>query len=203
MMSVEAAFGRHAKDCRVERPDLQLVWRADQTRRAFGASTDGPQGFRGGHKVSRSSPWPNRCWGICFGGRDDVVWSTCSAHALEELPDRRADVGIPQHRRCNLSVYGAIFGRSLRRTPLALPDLRLPSPTRHPPRPHDPSSWSRSWAPLDSSAPRWSLDRKSTRLNSSHSQISYAVFCLKKKKWVSIAPTGMSAQLDEWSARMA
>src|SRR5688572_31625348 len=30
------------------------------------------------------------------------------------------------------------------------------------------------------------LDRKSTRLNSSHSQISYAVFCLKKKspRWV-------------------
>src|SRR2546430_15832637 len=26
------------------------------------------------------------------------------------------------------------------------------------------------------------VDRKSTRLNSSHSQISYAVFCLKKKK---------------------
>src|SRR2546427_7091218 len=26
------------------------------------------------------------------------------------------------------------------------------------------------------------IDRKSTRLNSSHSQISYAVFCLKKKK---------------------
>src|SRR2546430_13210089 len=28
-------------------------------------------------------------------------------------------------------------------------------------------------------------DRKSTRLNSSHSQISYAVFCLKKKKNIS------------------
>src|SRR2546430_6417888 len=28
----------------------------------------------------------------------------------------------------------------------------------------------------------WPADRKSTRLNSSHSQISYAVFCLKKKK---------------------
>src|SRR5690349_21880428 len=28
----------------------------------------------------------------------------------------------------------------------------------------------------------WSLDRKSTRLNSSHVEISYAVFCLKKKK---------------------
>src|SRR2546427_3150512 len=30
-------------------------------------------------------------------------------------------------------------------------------------------------------------DRKSTRLNSSHSQISYAVFCLKKKKEFIIA----------------
>src|SRR5437870_9697395 len=31
-------------------------------------------------------------------------------------------------------------------------------------------------------APRNSRDRKSTRLNSSHVAISYAVFCLKKKK---------------------
>src|SRR5688572_32304203 len=31
-------------------------------------------------------------------------------------------------------------------------------------------------------AARRRKDRKSTRLNSSHSQISYAVFCLKKKK---------------------
>src|SRR5688572_32576727 len=30
-------------------------------------------------------------------------------------------------------------------------------------------------------------DRKSTRLNSSHSQISYAVFCLKKKKKTNIS----------------
>src|SRR2546427_4719043 len=29
-------------------------------------------------------------------------------------------------------------------------------------------------------------DRKSTRLNSSHSQISYAVFCLKKKKGAAV-----------------
>src|SRR5438445_3534187 len=29
---------------------------------------------------------------------------------------------------------------------------------------------------------RSSIDRKSTRLNSSHANISYAVFCLKKKK---------------------
>src|SRR2546430_3766950 len=32
-------------------------------------------------------------------------------------------------------------------------------------------------------------DRKSTRLNSSHSQISYAVFCLKKKKVMRILHT--------------
>src|SRR5688572_33129176 len=46
-------------------------------------------------------------------------------------------------------------------------------PARPPPgraRPH--SGWVR----------RPGRDRKSTRLNSSHSQISYAVFCLKKKK---------------------
>src|SRR5215813_14874367 len=32
------------------------------------------------------------------------------------------------------------------------------------------------------SSRRWRPDRKSTRLNSSHVRISYAVFCLKKKK---------------------
>src|SRR2546429_7609655 len=32
------------------------------------------------------------------------------------------------------------------------------------------------------------LDRKSTRLNSSHGYISYAVFCLKKKKNINVAP---------------
>src|SRR2546430_12851868 len=42
----------------------------------------------------------------------------------------------------------------------------------------DPDDKARRW--LDAVG-RWG-DRKSTRLNSSHSQISYAVFCLKKKK---------------------
>src|SRR5690554_7191152 len=35
---------------------------------------------------------------------------------------------------------------------------------------------------LPSSSPAMGADRKSTRLNSSHVRISYAVFCLKKKK---------------------
>src|SRR5688572_31504522 len=43
----------------------------------------------------------------------------------------------------------------------------LPRPVAGPPSPWNRLSW---------------IDRKSTRLNSSHSQISYAVFCLKKKK---------------------
>src|SRR2546427_1164333 len=37
-------------------------------------------------------------------------------------------------------------------------------------------------------------DRKSTRLNSSHSQISYAVFCLKKKKKTSAEHTSRNVE---------
>src|SRR2546430_13467149 len=39
-----------------------------------------------------------------------------------------------------------------------------------------------AFAPYRPLPPHTASDRKSTRLNSSHSQISYAVFCLKKKK---------------------
>src|SRR3954471_25099434 len=38
------------------------------------------------------------------------------------------------------------------------------------------------WSPRSSRRTPMSEDRKSTRLNSSHVEISYAVFCLKKKK---------------------
>src|SRR2546430_12044363 len=40
---------------------------------------------------------------------------------------------------------------------------------------------------------RYRTDRKSTRLNSSHSQISYAVFCLKKKTHTLTSPAPRSA----------
>src|SRR2546430_5588484 len=39
-------------------------------------------------------------------------------------------------------------------------------------------------------------DRKSTRLNSSHSQISYAVFCLKKKKRYNIVDIDLHRPLE-------
>src|SRR2546430_13503592 len=38
-------------------------------------------------------------------------------------------------------------------------------------------------------------DRKSTRLNSSHSQISYAVFCLKKKNYLNVQLASRSTVL--------
>src|SRR5206468_10116368 len=43
----------------------------------------------------------------------------------------------------------------------------------------------RGWGQSNPSRRLPSQDRKSTRLNSSHDQISYAVFCLKKKKIMS------------------
>src|SRR2546430_11336714 len=48
------------------------------------------------------------------------------------------------------------------------------------------------------SLPEKSADRKSTRLNSSHSQISYAVFCLKKKKRTAVTRVDRSG-LRSWS----
>src|SRR2546421_9657888 len=44
---------------------------------------------------------------------------------------------------------------------------------------------------------RLTIDRKSTRLNSSHDQISYAVFCLKKKKSL----TGDIVSLEEMATK--
>src|SRR5256885_9764598 len=44
------------------------------------------------------------------------------------------------------------------------------------------ASWAVTGSGFSSAATRTTLDRKSTRLNSSHLVISYAVFCLKKKR---------------------
>src|SRR5690349_23437301 len=48
---------------------------------------------------------------------------------------------------------------------------------------HDPSDRRRKIRLLPAAGPSSGRDRKSTRLNSSHVEISYAVFCLKKKKY--------------------
>src|SRR2546430_6401479 len=62
-------------------------------------------------------------------------------------------------------------------------------------RDRDRPCWGRGCDDRDAPVPR---DRKSTRLNSSHSQISYAVFCLKKKKTThSSAAAGSQHHVDE------
>src|SRR2546430_1496195 len=59
-------------------------------------------------------------------------------------------------RRAFATTLATALGGSVTRLPNALRERPRPSPSQ--------------------------LDRKSTRLNSSHSQTSYAAFCLKKKK---------------------
>src|SRR2546427_10759462 len=71
--------------------------------------------------------------------------------------------------RSTLFPYTTLF-RSV--SPTALSVSRRPRPRRA-------SALELRFRPPGSIGTR---DRKSTRLNSSHSQISYAVFCLKKKK---------------------
>src|SRR2546430_10227162 len=85
---------------------------------------------------------------------------------------------IRQPPRSTLFPYTTLFRsakppespRSCLTRGIPLPPNRRPSASPRPrPRPDAVCRWLQ---------PR---DRKSTRLNSSHSQISYAVFCLKKK----------------------
>src|SRR2546421_9452104 len=87
--------------------------------------------------------------------------------------------------RSTLFPYTTLF-RSFFPVPHA-PPYSLPGvQNSHPRPPRLTTSCSRGksvWTnkrPLPSSKVK--LDRKSTRLNSSHDQISYAVFCLKKKR---------------------
>src|SRR6266498_4782989 len=64
---------------------------------------------------------------------------------------------------------------------LSLHDALPISPARGTPRPAGPAGRPARRRPAARGAAR-PRDRKSTRLNSSHVRISYAVFCLKKKK---------------------
>src|SRR5207249_9015244 len=60
---------------------------------------------------------------------------------------------------------------------------RAAQASRCPPRSGRPTDFTNRKSPVRASASIWvDRDRKSTRLNSSHVSISYAVFCLKKKK---------------------
>src|SRR5690349_22377430 len=82
--------------------------------------------------------------------------------------------------RSTLFPYTTLFRSPPRSRP---PNHRLPSRRPRNPRPRNPHLRKRRRRPPPN-RPRpqvWVSDRKSTRLNSSHVEISYAVFCLKKK----------------------
>src|SRR5256886_2811793 len=57
-----------------------------------------------------------------------------------------------------------------------------------------------SGKPTSAQEEQFERDRKSTRLNSSHSQISYAVFCLKKKNSKPVDPVGAIHTVEGTSA---
>src|SRR2546430_6833558 len=82
--------------------------------------------------------------------------------------------------RSTLFPYTTLF-RSQRLLPERQPRLGAAHPEALPAAQHDRAEPGRALA-SEPCVARCAQDRKSTRLNSSHSQISYAVFCLKKKK---------------------
>src|SRR5688572_31442855 len=92
---------------------------------------------------------------------------------------------IRRRPRSTLFPYTTLFRSAPERRNLGLgwvrdmlPDLAIPTDEMVTSGPHV----VRRRSPDDIQLPgRRLADRKSTRLNSSHSQISYAVFCLKKK----------------------
>src|SRR5690606_40769679 len=94
-----------------------------------------------------------------------------------------ADTPQPLRRRnapaaCTATERGRLSGEKLR-----LLSRRTSGPAATAP-PYGRASPRSRWPPWRRapSSLRRGLDRKSTRLNSSHVKISYAVFCLKKKK---------------------
>src|SRR5207248_6007716 len=104
----------------------------------------------------------------------------CPPHPLSLLPPfslyayapPRPLHSFPTRRSSDLPVVGR------RRLPLLLP----PPPVGRPQHAGGTAGSPRSHQGLARRRHRRPRDRKSTRLNSSHRTISYAVFCLKKKK---------------------
>src|SRR2546430_8775489 len=98
---------------------------------------------------------------------------------LRLRPPRRPSLPHPTHRRSRLLFFFLMIRRPPRSTLFPYTTLfrsRDMEAAGHRKGTVTPSWQGRAVKHL------LTLDRKSTRLNSSHSQISYAVFCLKKKK---------------------
>src|SRR5947209_10684093 len=113
-----------------------------------------------------------------------------SAHVVRDLDGRRFIVtgpysGIGRVTAANLASRGAavvLAGRSFERCQALAAELRRPSDAdRIEVLALDLSDLASVRAAAEQLIARGGRDRKSTRLNSSHANTSYAVFCLKKK----------------------
>src|SRR3712207_8266366 len=86
---------------------------------------------------------------------------------------RLCAIGVPEHQLYALLIFSAFYpmGNIISEKTFVIQPLsyRLPS-----------IYFTRSIVPTSRNVEKI-IDRKSTRLNSSHANISYAVFCLKKK----------------------
>src|SRR3712207_7748705 len=83
--------------------------------------------------------------------------------------------------RSTLFPYTTLFRSTRRRSAVRWPRCPLAVSSRGPVAGLAPGFLARAAEPSPK-ARKGAEDRKSTRLNSSHANISYAVFCLKKKK---------------------
>src|SRR2546422_6952587 len=99
-----------------------------------------------------------------------------------QAEDGIRDVAVTGVQTCALPILDARHRLDRRRRRLAVQPERMDDPegavTGEPPR--EPERVEA--AAVDVAVEEEERDRKSTRLNSSHGYISYAVFCLKKKK---------------------
>src|SRR2546422_10615766 len=120
----------------------------------------------------------SRCPAVCRWQRDAEGLATFSLPACASPPPHRTPCALPRSRA---ETRGGATDRRARRATRG--DRRRSGLLRAPtlPRRGRDGAWPAFVRrPRDSA--RADRDRKSTRLNSSHGYISYAVFCLKKKK---------------------
>src|SRR5690349_24164789 len=92
------------------------------------------------------------------------MYCYCDHPHLHSFPTRRSSDLVEDRRELAADDPAAEDDESPRHLGLAEQPFRVDA--------------ARGIEPLD----RWTQDRKSTRLNSSHVETSYAVFCLKKKR---------------------
>src|SRR5207249_8141945 len=162
-------------------PKRTLGRRAQRTSRARSAGGNAPRGpdllrqTVGRHARGQSSPrlsrrprLGSRCY-LALWHRLCAEWRRCASSPPESEISRKAARGIR-----------SLFARPGRKT------------LRPFPPPHHVSHCKRVGQDRGLRLPR--SDRKSTRLNSSHVSISYAVFCLKKKKTLMTSSWGVSAE---------